>query len=399
MLNEKLEFEILTTIPEANSHQYIRITTKDKGKADFVGIERALEIIARGLLYDEQLRDICKENDTVSIDKLIKLCSYLLGLWCGLDSAKNTMPDFINKDKEKGLNDYITHHNLRDFLKKYVEKWDEITYKNWDEKNKDKIKKSQKNSSDQSIKKPNEMLPVYNSKMEKAKYNEIDLSFFKQEHTLINMRYTKGTRFYKIIASALDKGPLCEYYMICKNNLLENNDKIVCRNLYCTNPIKPGVTLSSKTSDKGKEQTQEFIKLIAYLCLSKRPQDLSAYIVFNHLYTWSGSSIKKITQVLPHYRFSLKDITSSKEKIERTDSVQIIEKGEDERFYINKDWHDYYQPLIVSKEEFDKWDTLNETDKEKLIPYYKDGFVVYSDPAKQDNPSERCSDTLSKEAK
>lgn len=234
MIDELLEYKQYTDIKKIKATEKSKKSESSNDclrlKCDYflpnlTGLERVLTIIARKLLFDEykydQLDSMPKQ--LAAIEKV----KYALSAWCSFNDSKN---DSLSFDFEGYLEKYYNELFLNS--QKNAKPWESF-------------KRSKKAAFDFTLF-YNNAKENYNDEEETAPKKPVS----KAKAIKLPSRNTfKAVNYEKVIASAINYGPLAKYCIVCKKDYAEH--------LYHNED-----SMSSDKKNKNKEYRDEVVKFI-----------------------------------------------------------------------------------------------------------------------------------------
>lgn len=219
MLDEKQEYSDYTSsltadsIPRLKPSCFVEKSSK-KTRGTFMGTERAMTIIARRVLFDDYHYETADSPEKQK--EILYKVTVALKSWCG----------FLPEDEQR-------NYEYENWLKTYYQTF--ITEKNlggnlpsWEEIKKNKSKQFTS--------------PVFPAKPSpKAKNN------------------SKAISYSRIIARAVEEGPLCTYYLMCKKDFAD----------YATYKTGKSMKALAGHGMKSTEYRDEVLKFIAVNLIEK----------------------------------------------------------------------------------------------------------------------------------
>lgn len=283
MLNEILEYMEYTCALDGTFPKRLSWGNIAKG---FSGIPRALTVIARHAYYVNGM-------DTGGID-------YLLNLWCG----------FENDEEKNKL--YAIDRNLSNWLPRYIERLEPSKSR----RPKDEIEKTRK-----------AMLSTLDGN--KNKWNR---KVFQKEGG-VNDKHS--IYFDRIIADAINEGPLRERCLILKKD-----------------PV-------SGTSKRENYINDQGLKLVSAFLIGQIADSEYSNVNFPDIANWletGGSEGKKVNAIIDNLRYNLK-----KEKNVRIFNTEYMQNNAEKYLRLNKEWIELYGSRLGEKND------LTSLDKKEFI--------------------------------
>ena len=283
MLNEIKEYEqYILSFNRTKKIEDFRLKYSRFIKRDFSGIERALTSIARGYIFNHNR----PFNEKFTKEVLKAWCGFDFdGTTPGIDCYKNWVPQYIKRmmylyvedcinilkmhdkddtivildDKLRAIRDKAVISNLDDAIED-IKSFESIV-KNYPHLKKEQlnVKLGQIAECYGKIKKLNEKSELWTNGM---------FSYVQREASSI-----KGISFESVIADALYKGKLEQYYLLCDSNPFDENLLMKLKG----EKLKP---LSKNNLEKDKKERDRILKITAAYLLQKKDMQ-QEYVVFN----------------------------------------------------------------------------------------------------------------------